>query len=351
MPDKFFLLVNENKEVFRIVFGLIIFIISLILMKPVSKSVLGLISGIIFRKDENKRNSLINSLLKPLKFFILALGIFLAIYINVKSKVVVHAFKITIILLICWALFNYLSDNLLFMLHFNGEDDKINTTALKFISNILKVLIVLFAVVMVISELGYNINGLITGLGVGGLAISLAAQDAVSNLISGFIIVVDKPFVDGDFIQSDSITGTVIEVSMRSTKIRTLDDAVVTVPNKILVDSAIINITMMEKRLIDIELGLVYSTPNELLEKCRSDIKEYLSSDDDILPYPLRVEFDRFEDSHLTLNILCYTSITDIHQFKSKLSEVNLKIKEIIENNKAEFAFPSTSVYIEKRAD
>ena len=217
---------------------------------------------------------------------------------------------------------NYLSDNLILFLHFgDNPDEKINTTVVKFISNILKILIATFAVVMVISELGYNINGLITGIGVGGLAVSLAAQDAISNLISGFVIVLEKPFVDGEYISAKSIEGTVVEVTMRSTKIRTLD----------------------------IEFGLLYSTPNELMKKCQSDIKEFLKSNEIILDAPIRVEFEKFDDSSLTLNVFCYTTITDIHKYKTVLSDVNYSIKEIIEKNGAEFAYPSTSIYIEKK--
>ena len=135
-----------------------------------------------------------------------------------------------------------------------------NTTAIKFISNILKIVVISFAVLMIASELGYNVNGFITGLGVGGLAISLAAKDAVSNLISGFVIVFEKPFIVGEFIQTASIQGFVEEVTMRSTKIRTLEDSVVTVPNSKLTDDAIINISRTEKRLISLEFGVEYST-------------------------------------------------------------------------------------------
>ena len=252
--------------------------------------------------------------------------------------------------MICWGLINYLSDNLFLHLHFGeNPDDKINTTAVKFISNILKIIVIMFAVVMIISELGYNINGLITGIGVGGLAVSLAAQDAISNLIAGFVIVLEKPFIDGEFINTKDIEGTVVEVTMRSTKIRTLDDSLVTIPNKSLTDGAIINISRMDKRLIDIEFGLIYSTPNELLLKCQTDIKEYLMNNELIINYPIRVEFDKLDDSSLNLNVFCYTTITDIHKFKTVLNDVNFSIKKIIEDNGAEFAFPSSSIYIEKK--
>lgn len=340
---------KEYSGSIHIISGILIFAVLFILRNKLARAFLNLFTLIIFRKDEDKKNALKNSLQRPFSAFFIVLGIFLGVYINLKFPAVIKSFKIAVILLICWGLVNYLSDNLFLHLHFTNADEKINTTAVKFISNILKIVIIIFAVVMVISELGYNINGLITGIGVGGLAVSLAAQDAVSNLISGFIIVLEKPFVDGDFIQTNSIQGTVVEVTMRSTKIKTLEDSLVTLPNNKLTDDAIINISRMDKRLIDIEFGLVYSTPNELIIKCQNDIKYYLLNNEKIIAYPLRVEFEKLDDSSLNLNVFCYTTVTDIHKYKEVLSEVNLNIKEIIENNGASFAYPSSSIYIEKK--
>jgi MscS family membrane protein len=318
----------------------------------ISKGILNITGKIIFQREskEQKRQSLNESLQKPLSMFFVALGLFIALNINFHSAVIVKAFKIVLILIICWAIVNYLSNNLFLLFHFGEDaDSKMNTTAIKFIGNILKILVISFAVVMVISELGYNINGLITGIGVGGLAVSLAAQDAISNLISGFIIVFEKPFIVGDMIQTSSIQGVVEEVTMRSTKIRTLEDSLVTVPNSTLSGDAIINISRMDKRLINLEFGLLYSTSNELLKKCQNDIEDYLINNDDIIKTPIRVNFSKLDDSSLNIAVTCYTSTADINEYLKILSSVNYKIKEIIEGNGAEFAYPSSSIYIEKK--
>ncbi len=341
--------IAEHSSTLHIGGGIIAALLFFLFRNKLAKGVLNLFSLILFRNAESKRNALKKSLQKPFAAFFVVLGLFLAVYINFKFPSVIKSFKIAVILLICWGLVNYLSDNLFLHLHFDNNSEKINTTAVRFISNILKIIIIMFAVVMVISELGYNINGLITGIGVGGLAVSLAAQDAISNLIAGFVIVLEKPFVEGEFIQAKDLQGTVTEVTMRSTKIKTLDDSLVTIPNKTLTDDAIINISRMDKRLIDIEFGIVYSTPNEKIEKCCSDIKDYLNSNEIILPYPLRVEFDKLDNSSICINIFCYTKETDIHKYKTVVSEINYNIKRIIESNEVEFAFPSTSVYIEKK--
>lgn len=343
---------EQQAEIINIVIGIIVFLLLFLFRNKLSNAIIKIIGKVAFKhKDKvHKRDSLMQSLQKPLSVFFVVLGIFIALYTNIHITIILKAFKITTILIICWAIVNYLSNNLFLLFHFGEDaDNKMNTTAIKFISNILKILVIAFAVVMVISELGYNINGLITGLGVGGLAVSLAAQDAVSNLISGFIIIFEKPFIVGDMIQTSTIQGVVEEVTMRSTKIRTLEDSLVTIPNSTLADDAIINISRMDKRLINLEFGLLYSTSNELMKKCQGDVEKYLIDDENILEEPIRVNFSKLDDSSLNIAVTCYTATADINEYLKILSDVNYSIKEIIEKNGAEFAYPSSSIYIEKK--
>ena len=340
--------IAENEKIFRIVFGAIIFIIFFFIRNKLSNSVLKLISKIIYRNKDDKKENFITALQKPFSIFIATLGTFLALRINIKSIGLTKAFKIAVILIICWGVINYLSSNIGKFMKMKDENDATNLTAIRFISNILKIVVVLFGIVMIISELGYNINGLLTGLGVGGLAISLAAQDAVSNLISGFIIVFEKPFVVGDLVITDNIQGFVTDITMRSTTLRTLEDSLVTLPNSAVANASIVNLSKIEKRQIQFDIGLLYSTSNELLEKCTEEIRNYLIEDDEILEQPIRVHFTRFDDSSLVLSIWCYAATGDYDEFLRILNKVDLKIKSIIEENGVSFAYPSRSVYIEK---
>lgn len=329
--------------------GLAIFVILLIFKTPISKGILNICGKAFFRKTQEKRTALKNSLKKPLAYLIATIGLIIGVSINYTSKGLTKFFKIVIILEICWAIINYLSGNLFLLFHFGKDaDEKLNTTVIKFISNILKIVIIAFAVVMVISELGYNINGLITGLGVGGLAISLAAQDAISNMISGFIIVFEKPFKVGDLIKSSTVEGFVEEVTMRTTKIRQLDDSLITVPNSTLTSNAVVNESEMQKRRIDFKFGLLYSTSNDAILKIKSQIEHYLIENNDILPSPVRVYFKEFDDSSINFEIVCYTTTGNIDEYLNIREQINLKIKEIVESNQTDFAFPTTTVHIDK---
>ena len=340
---------KENERIFRIAGGILIFLIFFIIRNKLSAFILKTITKFAFKSSEEKKESFISNLKRPLSIFFLVLGIFSAVYLNVKSIAVLKSFKIAIIILICWGVINYLSSNIGSFLKLTDDNNASNLTAIKFISNIMKIVVVLFGVVMVVSELGYNINGLLTGLGVGGLAISLASQDAVSNLISGFVIVFEKPFVVGDMVITDSIQGTVIDITMRSTTLRTLEDSVVTLPNSAVANASIVNLSRIEKRLIEFDIGLLYSTSNELIEKCISDIKEYLINNENIMNEPIRVNFTKLDNSSLNISIYCYSNKPDLNEHLKVLSEVDLGIKKVIEENGASFAYPSTSVYIEKK--
>ncbi len=336
-----------NEKIVRIVAGVIVFILFVVLRNIVSGFILSIVSKIAF-KDNQKKESFVNTLKRPLSLFFFVLGLFIALQLNFKSAAVIKIFKISIIFLICWAVISYLSANIGSFMKLT-DNDETNLTAIKFISNILKIVVIIFGIVMVISELGYNINGLLTGLGVGGLAVSLAAQDAVSNLISGFVIVFEKPFIVGDMVIVDSIQGVVIDITMRSTTIRTLEDSVVTLPNSAVANSSIVNLSKIEKRLMQFDIGLLYSTSNELLQKCIDDIKEYLKNSPDIIDEPIRVNFSKLDDSSLNISIFCYSNRPDLNEHIDIMTQVDLEIKKIIEENGASFAYPSTSVYIEKK--
>ena len=341
--------VNDTDKIIDLVLGVAVFLILFVFKNKISNALINVFGRIFFRNNKEKVTLLVNSLQKPLAYLIGTIGLYIAFAINYNKPGVTKVFKILIILIICWGIINYLSDNLFLSLRFGeNADDTMNTTALKFLANILKIVVIAFGVVMVISELGYNVNGLLTGLGVGGLAVSLAAQDAVGNLISGFIIIFDKPFKVGDLIESATVKGFVEEVTMRSTKIRTLDDSVITVPNSTLTKEAVTNISMMDKRRIKMTFGLVYSTTNETIEKVRKEIQKYIVDNKDILPEPCRIHFREFGDSALNFEVVCYTETSDMDEYLKIENELNLAIKKIVENNDTDFAFPTQTVYVQE---
>lgn len=341
-------ILSNYEQYINIGIGIAIFLVLLSFKKQITEILLRLSGGILFSKKPEHRTAFEISLRKPISIFIVVLGAFIGLYMNFKNEFFVDIFKIITIMIFCWGIICYVSDNVGLVFNIDCGSKAVNEVAIKFFSNILKAITVCFAIVMVISELGFNINGLLTGLGVGGLAVSLATQDTLKNLVSGFVIIFDKPFDVGDLIETSDFKGTVEDITMRSTRIRKLDDSVIIVPNSVLSDSLITNYARLTRKLVEFKVGLLYSTPEKDLKSCEKDIKEYLLNNELVDSQTVRVRFSEFEDSSINILIRCYINTTDIEIYYSFIEELNFKIKNIVEKYNTDFAFPTRSIFIEK---
>ena len=221
-------------------------------------------------------------------------------------------------------------------------------TLLIFFAKIIKAVIVIIAVLIVLGEFGVNINGLITGVGLGGLTFALAAQDTASNIFGGLVIISDKPFAVGDWIQTASIEGTVEDISFRSTRIRTFDDALLVVPNSTLSSASITNWSKMNKRKVKFNVGLTYNTTPSQVKNIIADIETFLNSHKDIVSDTPLVKLDEFGSSSLNIMVMFFTSQTSLAELKRVREEINYEILDVVHRHESSFAFPSTSVYMEK---
>ncbi|HIZ10550.1 MAG TPA: mechanosensitive ion channel family protein [Candidatus Eubacterium faecavium] len=333
----------------NIALGAAVFIALTALRNKIADLLLKILAKLFFAKKPERREGFISSLKRPVAFYFIVLGAFIGVMINYRHSAIVGTFKIISILFACWCVISFVSDNLEAFLGSKSQDPRVNNIAVKFISNILKVLTVCIAIVMVISELGYNINGLLTGLGVGGLAVSLAAQDSIKSIISGFVIMFDRPFDVGDFIETNEFSGTVEDITMRSTRVRKLDDTIIVVPNTIIADDLITNYAKLNKRLVDMKIGLLYSTTDSVLHKCINEINTFLENHAKVENESIRVRFVEFDDSSLNIQIRCYVDITGLEDYYAFCEELNFEIKRIVDDSETDFAYPTSSIFIENK--
>jgi MscS family membrane protein len=236
-----------------IIAGLIIF--SFYILK-------GLFSTLIIKlfKIKGKENIKSNSFYKPLRIFFFAFGLYIALMIlgpSVGFKAIINKLlRILIIILSTYSIGNIVAPKSKFEKQLRKKITKVNESVIKMICKTLRILIYIIGGVILISELGYNISGLIAGLGIGGVAIALAAQDTASNIIGALMIILDKPFEIGDWITVGSTEGSVEEFTFRSTRIREAKNSVVSIPNSVIVNSSITNWSKLKKRRIDMDLVL-----------------------------------------------------------------------------------------------
>jgi MscS family membrane protein len=307
------------------------------------------------KTQTNLDEKLLYAFEKPIKSAIILIGIFFsAKYFTSQLGYTTSNFSISLIRsiligLFSWGLYNLtMEDSLLYnklQEKFNFSIDKIIYT---FLAKIIRFVLIALTLSIIAEEFGFNVNGFITGLGIGGLAVALAAQDTLGNIFGGFAIILDKPFSIGDWIKSDSGEGTVEDISFRSTKIRTFSNAIITVPNSKLSNESITNWTKMQKRRITFNIAITYNTPINKLEICINKIKQMLLNHSEVHPETIFVNFDKINTSSLDIFLYFFTNTTNWGEFLDIKENINYKIMGILQEENISLAYPSRSIYIEK---
>ena len=228
-----------------------------------------------------------------------------------------------------------------------SEQSKFDPTVINLFRKISRVVLWGIAIVIFLQNLGYDITALVAGLGIGGLAIAFAIQNILSDIFSSFTIYFDKPFEIGDFIIIGNDMGTVEKIGIKSTRIKTLQGQELIVSNKELTETRINNYKRMEKRRIVFNFGVVYQTKTEKLKKVLEIVKEVIDKIE--LTDLDRVHFNKFGDSSLNYEVVYYLKSSDYNVYMNTQQEINLAIKERFEQEKIEFAYPTQTIYVNKR--
>lgn len=210
-----------------------------------------------------------------------------------------------------------------------------------------KVLVVVVGFVMVLGLLGVQITGIVAGLGIGGVAVAFAGQKTLENLFGSFMIGVDQPLRIGDYVKVEDLSGTVEQIGLRSTRIRTMDRTVVTMPNGRLSDARIENFAPRDRLRLNEKIGLVYSTKPETVRIIIEKMREYLRERPDIYPDTILVHLVAFGDSALVIEVNAWLMSQVWNDFLVWREETLLGIMEIVESNGSSFAFPTQTLHIE----
>ena len=230
----------------------------------------------------------------------------------------------------------------------NHLDLATNKTMGRFFENIYKVLVVVFAGIAALDQLGVPVSGLLTGAGVAGLAISLAAQSTLSSLIAGITLVLEHPFGIGDYIILSSVEGTVEDISFRSTRIRNLDNVVITIENSKVCAEYIQNANHRTSRLWQFTLGLTYDTTEEQIQRVTQDLTQLLQDQPTVQPNGVTVTLDKFNDYSLDILVRVYLTTLPYADYLKERHRLNLLIMQTVKNAGCEFAFPTTTVEMAK---
>jgi MscS family membrane protein len=264
-----------------------------------------------------------------------------------------RSFQIAIVVSLTWILLR-LTDfmGLILMHRASLTESKSDDQLVPFVKESIKVILVIFSVFFMLGAIfKMNIASLIAGLGIGGLAIALAAKESLENLLGSFTIFLDKPFVIGDLIKINGIEGNVEKIGFRSTRLRTFEKSFVTVPNKKLVDSELDNLSLRIQRRAKFSIGLTYDTKASQFKKIIAEIQAYIEKHPHVLPNETRVRLHEFDASALNIMVLYFVDTLEYDIYLDVREEINYKIIEIVESNEASFAYPTTTVIMKKQPD
>jgi small-conductance mechanosensitive channel len=226
------------------------------------------------------------------------------------------------------------------------ETDAAAATTMSAVSFVGKLALYAGLVIVALDNLGFDITTLIAGLGVGGIAIALAVQNILSDLFASLSIVLDKPFVIGDFIIINEYMGTVEHVGLKTTRIRSLSGEQLVIANNDLLSSRIRNYKRMQERRIVFTIGVIYQTTKIQLEKIPKIIKDII--DKQKLARFDRSHFKNFGDFSLNFETVYWVESSDYNQYMDIQQAINLSIMAIFEEEKIEFAYPTQMVYVDK---
>ena len=272
----------------------------------------------------------------PANEFGLNMFLYRAYYILLYSSIIWVALRLTDFL------------RLILQERMDATEDKFAAQFIPFFVDSIKLVVVIFGVLIMLGWVfGINVGTLVAGVGLGGLAVALAAKESLENLFGSLTIFLDKPFVVGDLVTVSGITGVVEKVGFRSTRMRTLDKSYVTLPNKKMIDSELDNLSLRTFRRANFVVGLTYSTRIEQMKAVVADIQTMIDNHPNTNQEGL-VRFKEFGNSSLDIMVVYFVDTMDWATYLDVKQEINYGIMEIVKKHGADFAFPSRSIYFEK---
>ena len=339
-------------DIFEILIGLSIFLIFLIFRGLISKLIIKKLEIISQRTTNKLDDTFVKAMVGPARFLPIVLGFFIASYymsFSEDTRSFVDNLNRTLITILLFWIIHQIIEPISYIL--SGLGKILTRELIGWIIKSLKILIFILGAAAVLELWGIKIGPIIAGLGLFGVAVALGAQDLFKNLISGILVLVEKRFKMGDWILVEGIIEGIVEkIGFRSTTIRKFDKSLAIIPNFQFAENAVINISQTTNWIISWIINLQYDTTVDQLKKIRDEIEDYIKKHEDFnteLGYAVRI--DKFAESSIDMYVRCFTKTDEWEKWLSVKERLAIQIKQIVEKNGAAFAFPSQSIYVEKK--
>ena len=342
-----------------------ILIVGILFRQLISKGLSWLAYKVLhnYAKEEVGYKKFLELLRKPFSFFIALVTIYLAfsqlnfpIHWNIGPiekwglrMFLMRVMQTFIVVSFTWIILRIIDFGGLILMHKALKtESKTDGQIIPFVKESIKIIVMIFSLFSILGAV-YNldITSLIAGLGIGGLAIALAAKESLENLLGSFTIFLDKPFAIGDLIKVGEVEGNVEKIGFRSTRIRTLEKSFVTVPNKKLVDTEVDNLTNREIRRIKFDIGLHYDTPLATIKKINDEVIGMIEND------PMRfdevsVYLYEFGNNGFIIRVIYFANTPIWSEYMEMRDKINYNILEIVNKHQARFAYPTQTLVMDR---
>ena len=334
--------------------GIVILLLFLLLRGLISSFILKRLENYVAKTSNKFDDALVEASTGPVKFLPIVLGIFVASsYMEFDGKMLIFIDNINrslITILIFW-LIHQIVEPLTYLIR--RVEELLSKDLLNWVVKANKILIIFFGFAATLDIWGIKIAPIIAGLGLFGVAVALGAQDLFKNLISGVLVLVEKRFKIGDWIFVEGVIEGIVErIGFRSTVIRKFDKSIATIPNSSFAENAVINISETTHWRISWIITLQYNSTIDQLKNIRDQIEKYIENNKDFKigdETEHAVRIDKFSDSSIDLYVRCFTVTNEWSEWLKVKERLAVEVKKIVEGNGASFAFPSTSIYVEKK--
>ena len=336
----------------QILIAIGIFLIFLIFRGLISKLIIKKLEIVSKRTTNKLDDTFVKAMVGPARFLPIVLGFFFATYyatLGEEAGEFIETINRTLITILLFWIIHQIIEPISYVL--SGLNKILTRELIGWIIKSLKILIFILGAAAVLELWGIKIGPIIAGLGLFGVAVALGAQDLFKNLISGILVLVEKRFRMGDWILVEGIIEGIVEkIGFRSTTIRKFDKSLAIIPNFQFAENAVINISQTTNWLISWIITLQYDTSVDQLKTIRNQIEEHIIKDENFnTSIGIAVRVDKFSDSSIDMYVRCFTNTDSWNDWLKIKETLALEIKQIVEKNGASFAFPSQSIYVEKK--
>ncbi len=328
-----------------------IWLVTFLFRRVVVNLVFALLGSLARNTKTTLDDELFRALRNPVATLVVVIGGVMAMKAlkmsETADRTLAYVYTVAFSIVVFWLFFRAFN-TVLDHLHTVTKEKQMAVSAfMPWIKKSLVVLFVIFGALMTAQSLGADVKAFLAGLGIGGLAFALAAQDTIANVFGSVVVAIDQPFKVGETVQIGAHVGTVEDIGLRSTKIRTAARSLLTIPNKTVAAEAITNLSRFSARRVEQTLGLTYGTTPTQMEEVVDSIRALLVSDDGVDKTSVVCHFVQFGPSSLDIQVIYVTLTPDFVEHLKVRQRLNVAIMRIIESRRLSFAYPTQTLHVE----